>query len=151
MSALAIATALFEAVPTLKRLVEHPLKGQDVAKKVSTIARQITKHTDPSKIMEALNDNPALLVEFYKKLMETEKEMYVAMLTDREHARNRTSPNSSRFMLFLSLSGLASCLFLLALGDLSGEVTALLSTASGIFGACLKDIYAFEFSGKYEG
>jgi hypothetical protein len=151
MSALTIATALFEAVPTLKKLVEHPLKGQDVAKKVSAIACHVTKHTDPSKIMETLNDNPTLLVEFYKKLMETEKDMYIAMLSDREQARKRTSPNSSRFMLFLSLSGLASCLFLLALGDFSGEVTALLSTASGIFGACLKDIYAFEFSGRYEG
>lgn len=150
MSALAIATALFEAVPMLKKLVEHPLKGKDMAQKVSAIARQLTNHTDPSKIMEVLNDNPALLVEFYKKLMETVKEMYLAMLTDREHARSRTSPSSSRFMLFLFLSGLASCLFLLALGNLSGEVTALLSTASGIFGACLKDIYAFEFSGKYE-
>lgn len=150
MSAFAIATALFEAVPMLKKLVEHPLKGKDVAQKVSAIARQITNHIDPSKIMEVLNGNPALLVEFYQKLMETEKEMYMAMLADREHARSRTSPSSSRFMLFLSLSGLASCLFLLALGNLSGEVTTLLSTASGIFGACLKDIYAFEFSGKYE-
>ena len=132
----------------MKKLVEHPLKGQDIAKKVSTIARQITKHTDPSKIMEALNDDPALLVEFYKKLMETEKDMYLAMLSDRNQARQRTSPDNSRFMLFLSLSGLATCLFLLALGNPSAEMTTLLSTASGIFGACLKDIYAFEFSGK---
>ena len=146
-----IATALFEAVPMLKKLVDHPIKGQEIAKKMSLIARQLTKHTDPNKITEALNDNPELLVEFYKKLMETEKEMYVAMLSDRERARQRTSPNSSRFMLFLSLSGLASCLFVLSWGSSSAEVTTLLTTACGIFGACLKDIYAFEFSGKYDG
>ena len=34
MSALAIARALFEAVPLLKKLVEHPLKGKDMAQKV---------------------------------------------------------------------------------------------------------------------
>jgi len=150
MNPLAIATALFDVVPALKKLVEHPLKGQDFAQKVSTIAHQITKHTDPAKIMEVLNDNPQLLVEFYKKLVETEKEMYMAMLSDREQARKRTSPNNSRFMLFLSLSGLATCLFLLALGNLSPEIITLLSTTSGIFGTCLKDIYAFEFSGKYD-
>ncbi|MDR1361860.1 MAG: hypothetical protein LBJ16_01430 [Holosporaceae bacterium] len=43
--------------------------------------------------------------------------------------------------------GLVFCLLMLTSykGDLSGEVVGIISTVSGIFGACLKDAYSFEF------
>lgn len=43
--------------------------------------------------------------------------------------------------------GLIFCLLMLTSykGDLPGEVVGIISTVSGIFGACLKDAYSFEF------
>lgn len=43
--------------------------------------------------------------------------------------------------------GLAFCLIILTTykGDLPGEVVGIISTVAGIFGACLKDAYSFEF------
>jgi hypothetical protein len=43
--------------------------------------------------------------------------------------------------------GLIFCLLTLTSykGDLPGEVVGIISTVSGIFGACLKDAYSFEF------
>ncbi len=147
---MAIVAALIEAVPMLKKMIADPNKGKDLAKKVSDLACHITQKSTPTDVLSSLQQNPELFIEFHKKLMETEKEMYLATLNDRASARQRTTPGNSRFMLFLSLAGLVSCLTLLATGQLSPEVTTLLSTASGIFGACVKDIYAFEFSGKRE-
>jgi 1,4-dihydroxy-2-naphthoate octaprenyltransferase len=43
--------------------------------------------------------------------------------------------------------GLIACLLMLTSykGNLSGEAVGIISTISGIFGACLKDAYSFEF------
>jgi hypothetical protein len=43
--------------------------------------------------------------------------------------------------------GLICCLLMLTFykGDLPGEVVGIISTIAGIFGACLKDAYSFEF------
>lgn len=50
-------------------------------------------------------------------------------------------------MVLCAVLGLLVCLMLLTVcrGNLSGEVVGIISTISGIFGACLKDAYSFEF------
>lgn len=50
-------------------------------------------------------------------------------------------------MVICAVFGLLICLILLTVcrGNLSGEVVGIVSTISGIFGACLKDAYSFEF------
>ena len=148
MSYMAIATALIDVVPLVQKLIDHPKKGKDVAKRLSSVAQKVSHLSDPYLIAESFQNNPELLLEFYKKLMQTEKELYLAMLSDRESARKRTSLSRSNGMLIVSLCGLMWCLYLLAFGIHSTESIMLISTASGIFGSCLKDIYAFEFSSR---
>ncbi|MDR2268486.1 MAG: hypothetical protein LBD81_03510 [Holosporaceae bacterium] len=50
-------------------------------------------------------------------------------------------------MIIGAALGLVFCLLTLTSysGDLPGEVVGIISTVSGIFGACLKDAYSFEF------
>lgn len=50
-------------------------------------------------------------------------------------------------MVVSAALGLIACLSSLAVfkGELPGEAVGIISTISGIFGACLKDAYAFEF------
>lgn len=148
MSYMAIATALVEVVPLISRMINHPKKGPEVARKISNIARVVTCKTDPHQIAECFYDNPEMLLEFYKKLMQTEKEIYLAMLSDRARARERNNIKRSTLLLCVSVCGLVSCLYLLTNCAFSSETTMILSTACGVFGACLKDIYAFEFSSQ---
>lgn len=50
-------------------------------------------------------------------------------------------------MIVCAALGLIFCLLILTSykKDLPGEVVGIISTVSGIFGACLKDAYSFEF------
>lgn len=50
-------------------------------------------------------------------------------------------------MVICAVVGLIICLLILTLfrGNLSGEAIGIISTISGLFGACLKDAYSFEF------
>ncbi|MDR2780976.1 MAG: hypothetical protein LBB21_00750 [Holosporaceae bacterium] len=50
-------------------------------------------------------------------------------------------------MVISAALGLIFCLLMLTSykKDLPGEVVGIISTISGIFGACLKDAYSFEF------
>jgi hypothetical protein len=59
------------------------------------------------------------------------------------HSRNRRM----NIMILGAVFGLIFCLLMLVSykGDLPGEVVGIVSTISGIFGACLKDAYSFEF------
>jgi hypothetical protein len=59
------------------------------------------------------------------------------------HGRN----NRLNIMVIGAALGLVFCLLMLTSykGDLPGEVVGIVSTISGIFGACLKDAYSFEF------
>ncbi|MDR2724442.1 MAG: hypothetical protein LBB25_04590 [Holosporaceae bacterium] len=59
------------------------------------------------------------------------------------HGRN----SRLNIMVIGAALGLIFCLLMLTSyrGDLPGEVIGIISTVSGIFGACLKDAYSFEF------
>lgn len=50
-------------------------------------------------------------------------------------------------MIIGAAIGLGLCLIILTIctGKLSGEIIGIVSTVAGIFGACLKDAYSFEF------
>lgn len=48
-------------------------------------------------------------------------------------------------MVISAVLGLLICLLILAFAKQSGEVVGIISTVAGIFGACLKDAYSFEF------
>ena len=59
------------------------------------------------------------------------------------HSRNKRL----NIMVVGAALGLVVCLLILTSykRDLPGEVVGIISTVSGIFGACLKDAYSFEF------
>ena len=48
-------------------------------------------------------------------------------------------------MVVCAVLGLLVCLLILTFAKQSGEVVGIVSTIAGIFGACLKDAYSFEF------
>ncbi|MDR3187455.1 MAG: hypothetical protein LBT63_03455 [Holosporaceae bacterium] len=59
----------------------------------------------------------------------------------------RSKNRRLNIMVIGAALGLVACLLMLTSykGNLSGEAVGIISTISGIFGACLKDAYSFEF------
>jgi hypothetical protein len=84
-----------------------------------------------------------------------EAEIELAVMKDRQDARLRdvALANAGRsniradVMVIAAATGLILCLASLAYFSeaLPGEAVGIISTIAGIFGACLKDAYTFEF------
>ncbi|MDF3034289.1 MAG: hypothetical protein K0R76_1243 [Alphaproteobacteria bacterium] len=130
-------------------------QAQDVATKVVDIAQKITGTLDPVEAIQQLEKNPNLVSAFQKAIIQVEAEMELAVMKDRQDARLRDVAlmNAGRsniradIMVIAAAVGLILCLASLAYFSeaLPGEAVGIISTISGIFGACLKDAYSFEF------
>lgn len=129
--------------------------AQDVATKVVDIAQKVTGTLDPVEAIKRLQENTGMVSEFQKAIIQVEAEIELAALKDRQDARLRDVAlmNAGRsnvradVMVVSAAIGLILCLGSLAYfsPDLPGEAVGIISTIAGIFGACLKDAYTFEF------
>jgi hypothetical protein len=150
----AAAIGLAEFAPMIARW----LGGDDAEKMASIIvecARRITGHNDPFETLQTLRSDPQALILFQKELLKIEADHEVSLLHDRQSARTRdvsiTQAAGRNYradiMVIAAACGLGMCLGSLVYfkGHLPGEAVGIISTIAGIFGACLKDAYAFEF------
>ena len=130
-------------------------QAEQMAEEVVQVARRVTGHEDPIQMMQLLRENSLLVAEFQKSMMEIEARQELAFLEDRQSARLRDvafiqgghKNTRADIMVISAAFGLVSCLGCLTLysGHMPGEATGIISTIAGIFGACLKDAFAFEF------
>lgn len=130
-------------------------QAQDVASKVVDIAQRVTGSIDPVEAIQRLQENTDMVSEFQKGIIQVEAEMELAFMKDRQDARLRDIAilNAGRsnvradVMVIAAAFGLILCLGSLAYfsEELPGEAVGIISTIAGIFGACLKDAYTFEF------
>lgn len=134
------------------------LGGSDaerMAEKFIGIASQITGDVDPVKSYEALKKDAQMAIDFQCEVVKLEAQLELAFIQDRQGARLRdahfiqTGIRNKRadVMVVCAALGLVMCLVSLTYfgQQLPGEAVGILSTIAGIFGACLKDAYAFEF------
>lgn len=148
------ALGLAQFAPVIARWLGGD-QAEQMAEQVVNVAQRITGQQDPSLIAQMLQENSLLVSEFQKAMMEIDARLQIAMLEDRQNARNRdvsfiqSGKRNSRVdvMVVSAAVGLIMCLCSLAFyaQHLPGEATGIISTIAGIFGACLKDAYAFEF------
>lgn len=130
-------------------------QAQDVATKVVDIAQKITGTLDPIEAIQRLQQNTDMVSDFQKAIIQVEAEIELAVMKDRQDARLRDVAlmNAGRsnvradVMVISAALGLILCLGSLAhfSNELPGEAVGIISTIAGIFGACLKDAYTFEF------
>lgn len=150
----AAAMGLAEFAPSIVRW----LSGDDaeaVAADVVNVARRITGKDAPSELLEHFRVDPLALIQFQKDMLSIESDREVAYLKDRQSARARdvafvqSGHRNYRadIMVISAAIGMIMCLASLAYfsDHLPGEAVGIISTIAGIFGACLKDAYAFEF------
>lgn len=150
----AAALGLAEFAPAIAKWLSGD-KSQDMAQRVVDIAKSVTKTETPLEALQLIGQESQLLREFQQHILRMEQDMEVAYLTDRQSARARdiaiTSTghinHRSDIMVVSAALGLLMCLCSLAYfaDHLPGEAVGIISTIAGIFGACLKDAYAFEF------
>lgn len=149
-----LALGLSQFAPVLGKWLNSD-KGGDIAQEVASIAAGITSAHDEREIIERLNRDPEILLEFQRIIFSKDQEWHQRILQDRESARNRDVEirrihrRNSRADIMVVSAALGLILCLGSLGyyaeNLPGEAVGIISTIAGIFGACLKDAYAFEF------
>jgi hypothetical protein len=130
-------------------------KAGEVAGKVVEIARTVTGIEDPQTIIDTIKLDPAKQAEFQLAFGAQQGDMEKAYLADRQDARDRdvevrkiSGGNLRADLAVLAVVlGLISCLVVMVQykASMPGEVVGILSMIAGIFGACLKDYFAFEF------
>lgn len=149
-----LAYALTEFVP----IVAKWLGGEDAestAKRVVETAKTITGEKESFSILKALKDDPTMVIHFQEAILKMHHEVELEMERDRQNARVRDIAflQSGRInlradiMVVAAALGLIACLLSITFykQTLPGEAVGIISTIAGIFGACLKDAYAFEF------
>lgn len=148
------ALGLAQFAPSIARWL-----GGENAEKVATtvvdMAKKLTGQEDSLVMIQMLRENPGLVIEFQRAVIQLESEFEFMYLRDRQDARARdvamtqAGRNNIRadIMVLCAAGGLISCLVTLSwyCDNLPGEAVGIISTIAGIFGACLKDAYAFEF------
>ncbi len=147
-------SALSEFAPMIGRWINGE-EGAKTAQKVAHIAQTVTGEGETSKILQVLQSDPRVLIQFQQEILKLDQALVMEEYKDRESARLRdialANAGRSNFradiMVIAAAMGLVSCLMTIALyrSSLPGEAVGIISTVAGIFGSCLKDAYAFEF------
>lgn len=154
MNIITAALALSEFAPMISKWIGGKTT-ENVANTIVNIAKNVTHSMNEEESLEKLKNDSKLASEFQRVIVESEKEIELALIKDRENARNRdiaiinTGMRNKRadIMVLAAALGLVVCLAIIALFDknLPGEAVGIISTIAGIFGSCLKDAYNFEF------
>jgi len=156
MSTLSIALALAQFAPHIMRYFGAGNASVDVAQKVVSVAQTVAGASTPQQALEAIAGNAELQGKFRTQMLEVDAELEQAFLADRQNARARdvdirkaSGGNNVRadLMILLAVVGLVACMIVLVLfkDKVPGEVIGIVSTIAGIFGACLRDAFQFEF------
>jgi hypothetical protein len=150
---LPIIIGLVGLFPSIAKLIkdDNPV----TIEKIISVAKQVTNSDTTEGIVRGLNHDPEARQKFECSLVQIEKEINEIQAKDRDSARKRDITMLQHgfynvradIMVVCAALGLAACLFSLVFYQTSmpGEAVGIISTIAGIFGACLKDAYAFEF------
>ncbi|MBN9565446.1 MAG: hypothetical protein J0G29_05065 [Alphaproteobacteria bacterium] len=150
---LPIILALVGLFPSISKLIKD--NNPATIEKIISVAKHVTNSQTTEGIVRILNQDPMAREKFEQSLAQIEKEVDEILAKDRDSARKRDIAMlrhgvynmRADIMVVCAALGLAACLFSLVLYQTSmpGEAIGIISTIAGIFGACLKDAYAFEF------
>lgn len=156
MDPITIAMALAQFAPSIIKLITGSDKAADVAGHVVDIAKAVTGKGSGEEALAAITADPAKVLDFRQAISEQEADLEKAYLADRADARahdtdvrklNNGMNIRADLAVLAVVCGLIACLVVMVQykASMPGEVVGILSTIAGIFGACLKDYFAFEF------
>lgn len=150
------AIALAQFAPSILRFFGVGEKPVAVAEKIVEIAKTVTGAESPEDAIARLQSDRETARRFNAAILERGAELERLVVADRADARHRdveirklTGGDNRRqdVMIAMAAIGLIACLVVLVFfrKEIPGEAVGIISTIAGIFGACLKDAFAFEF------
>lgn len=155
MDPMTIALGLAQIAPNLLRLLGAAEKPVELATKAAKIAQTVTGKATPQEALQQLQQNAEQAHQFRMALVAADTELERLYLGDRANARARdvelvhAGQRNTRadVMVAGATLGLITCLVVLVWyrNGLPGEAVGIISTVAGIFGACLRDAFQFEF------
>lgn len=155
MDPVTVALGLAQFAPQIIKWVTGSAKAEQAAQTVVGVAQAITGKGSGPEALETLKADPNKALEFRQAIAAQEVELDKAYLADRQDARRRdVELHKSGYrniradlMVMGAVVGLISCLVVLVAFQekVPGEVVGIVSTVAGIFGACLRDAFMFEF------
>lgn len=154
--AISLALALAQYAPSIMRFLGAGESSTQVAEQVAGIATQVTGATTPEEALERLRASTEAQERYRMAVLAADERLEAAYLADRASARARdvevrrvSGGRNVRadVMIVGVVVGLLACLATLVLWReaIPGEVVGIVSTIAGIFGACLRDAFQFEF------
>ncbi len=154
MDPISIAMGLAQFAPMLVKWITGSDDAAAGAEKVIKIAGAVTGTSDPTKMLEALQADKALQIQFQQAVMANETELAKAFLADTQSARQRDVALAQAGIRNIRASSLVAAAILLVvtclavvvwLTDLNefakGAVTLILGRALG----WVEQVFSFEF------
>ena len=154
MDPITMAMALAQFAPQIVKWITGSDKAAEAAGQVVDIAEAVTGKGGTAAV-EALRADPAMVLQFRTALLQVEVDLDKAYLADRADARARDVALAragqrnvrADVMIIGAVVGLLACLIVLVQfqDQVPGEVVGIVSTIAGLFGACLRDAFQYEF------
>lgn len=154
ISLLQAALSLAQLSPKIARFFSGT-KAESISQKILEIAKEVTHSYSEEEAIQKIKSDKKMHLLFEKALLNSERAIELALIRDKENARSRDIAiiNSGKrnrradIMVVCAVIGLVTCLGVICFyeNEMPGEAVGIISTISGIFGACLKDAYNFEF------
>ncbi len=154
MDPITTAMALAQFAPQLVKWLTGSDKAAEAAGKVVEVAETVTGRKGFDAV-DAIRGDPVLALQFQTAVLNVEADLDKAYLADRADARARDIALAragqrnvrADVMIIGAVVGLLACLIVLVRfqNQVPGEVVGIVSTIAGLFGACLRDAFQYEF------
>lgn len=125
-----------------------------VAGKVIDIAKTVTGKGTPEEAVDAIQDDPALALQFKTAVMANDTDLEKAYLADRQDARGRDVALAQAghynwradVLAFFAVGGLVLCVYFIARdADLPERAVNAIMFVAGVLASAVRDVYSFEF------
>lgn len=151
LAALPLITGIIQLAPSIANLIG---KGEKEAQFVADIAKQVTGESDEAEALKSLQNNPALVVELEKAVMENEFKHEELVLKNTTDARARDTKfvqagtRNYRADFLVAVNVIMTVTLLVVIirhNDLSEFAQTALNVILGVCLANWKDVHNFEF------
>lgn len=150
----AVATALAQFAPLITKWLGGSDDSVAVAEKVTSIATSVAGVKTPEEAIEIFKKNGEKAWEFKLQVIQQEKDLEIAYLSDRDSARKRDMAfvqagvrnKRADFLAVIAVLALIACIAALFTMNLpEGAARDTLLILLGTLTAIVKDVYQFEF------
>lgn len=154
LPAISLISGIVQLAPALAKVFGANSTSSEYAEKAAQIARVVTGSSDNDSALAKLTDNPELLIEYQKTILQQETDLEGLYVSDKESARLRdveflkagARNYRADFLVGISVVVVFTILGVVILAtDLNEYAKGALTTILGVFLNMLTNVFNFEF------